>query len=52
MRRPVLPYAGFLSTFLVLAWLLRASHVEGKFAALAVASLVWWVLAVRVSRQQ
>ena len=51
MRTRLLPGLAFLVSFPALAWVLRTNGLAGKFAALTVATMVWWVLAVRESHQ-
>ena len=51
MRTRLVPGLAFLGSFPALAWVLRSNGLAGKFAALAAATVIWWVLAVRAERQ-
>ena len=51
MRTRLVPGLAFLLSFPALAWVLRTNGLAGKFAALTVATMIWWVLAVREERQ-
>jgi hypothetical protein len=48
MRRHLVPYAAFVGSFILFAWLLRGAEEGAQyFAALVLALLVWWAVGRR-----